>query len=152
MDKNGEIVNGPSAQSTVPLDKRRCCTRCGERPRVHNQRWCRKCRATWKRERRRANTLSPVPQVPKTPVDTAGNTGQLASPNTRTDAREALAAYRTALAQYERARDLDWRRQRQPPATMLVPLWERVKAAKRWCLALGVRPDGEQLPLPAHQP
>ena len=150
MDKNGEIANGPSTESTVPLDKRHCCTRCGERPRVHNQRWCRVCRAAWKRERRRANTLSPVPQAPTTPVGTAGNTRQFASPNTRTGASEALAAYRTVHAEYERARGLDWKRQRQPPATILVPLWERVNAAKRRCLALGISP--EPPPPPAHLP
>src|SRR5438874_1349831 len=114
------------------------CTRCRQLPRVVCQRWCRVCRAAWKRERRRANSGRPVPQVPTTPVDTSGNTGPHASPNIRTDASEALAAYRTLLEEYERARSLDWRRQRHPPATILVPLWERVDAAKRRCLALGV--------------
>jgi hypothetical protein len=83
------------------------CTRCQQYPRVVDQRWCRMCRAAWKRERRRTTTVGPVPQVPTTPADTAGNTGHLASPNTRTCEREVLAAYRTALAEYERARGLD---------------------------------------------
>lgn len=120
------------------------CTRCRQLPRVVCQRWCRVCRAAWKRERRRKNTSSPVPQVPSTPVATTGNTAQLALPNTRTEASEALAAYRTALDDFERARSLDWKRQRHPPATTLVPLWERVETAKRHCLVHGVNPDGEQ--------
>jgi len=153
MVKKVDIVNGPSARSTVSLDKQHCCIRCGARPRAHNQRWCRECRAAWKRERRRANTLSPVPPVPTTPGNIAGNTGELASPNTRTGANEALDAYRTALDEYERARGLDWRRQRHPPSNTLVPLWERVEAAKQRCLALGLSPHGEQQPpKPAHQP
>ena len=136
----------------TPTLEVQACTRCRQFSRVVGQRWCRVCRAVWKRERRRADTLSPVPQVPTAPVDAEGNV-QFPSPNTRTDASEALAAYRTALDEYELARGLDWKRQRHPPATMLVPLWERIEAAKRHCIALGVSPDGEQQPLtPVDQP
>jgi len=129
------------------------CGKCGQFTRAPGQRWCRMCRAAYKRAHRyRTKAPNPVPQgVPKTVV---GNTvAPFASAITAHPTTEALAAYRTALAEYECARGLDWKRQRHPPATILVPLWERIEAAKRRCLALGISADGEQPPSPpAQQP
>jgi len=130
------------------------CGKCGQCPRAPGQRWCRACRAAYKRAHRQRTTApNPVPQAAPSTTSVVGNTEPLASPDVDHPSTEALNAYRTALAEYERARGLDWRRQRQPPATTLVPLLERVETAKRRCLALGVRPNGKQpSPTPAHQP
>ena len=165
MDKDVEIANGPSAQSTVPLDKRRTCTRCGERPRVHNQRWCRVCRAAWKRDQRIQRKAAPVPQShvesdsipPGTPTPVGRETGNTAPPITKgpdpAEVHRAREAYRFAVAEYERAKNRNWYQSPNPPGVVLVPLWCRVEAAKRHLCALGVKPDGEQRPPTlAHQP
>ena len=137
-----------------PENSTKPCGKCGQFPRVSGQRWCHACRAAYKRvHRHRLTVASSVPQAVPNAKTVMRNTVQFPSPNTVDPATDALAAYRTALVEYERARGLDWKRQRHPPATTLVPLWERIEAAKQRCLALGISPDGKQTPpTPAHQP
>ena len=165
MEKNCEIVNEPSAESTVSLNKQRCCTRCGERPRVRNQCWCRACRAAWKRDQRLQRKVASVPQMqvgnasttPVTPTRIVRELGNTCSPvaNGPDSAEVQLAreAYRIAIAEYERAKNRNWYRSPNAPGMVLGPLWTRVEAAEQHLLTLGVNPDGEQPPLtPAHQP
>ena len=114
------------------------CARCGEHPRVPKQRWCRACRAAWKRDRRRQTRQASVP------AETQGNSqGDHGRERVLSDAAtQALEAYHIAVCEYEEARRRDWRRQRVSPATVLHPLWQRVVEARRWCLALGLDPEG----------
>jgi hypothetical protein len=158
MAKNGEIANEPSAESTVPLDNRCNCTRCSGRPRVLNQRWCRECRAAWKRDQRLQRKTTPVPQThvenasttPVTPTPVARESGNTAPPVAKgrdsTEVQLAREVYRIAVAEYERAKNRNWYRSANPPGVILGPLWGHVEAAKRRLRTLGVSPDGEQPP------
>jgi hypothetical protein len=57
---------------------------------------------------------------------------------------EALQAYRTAVQEYEARRQIDRGWMPLDRSTMLVPLWQKVEAAKRRCLVLGLDPERDR--------
>jgi hypothetical protein len=58
--------------------------------------------------------------------------------------RQALLAYCIAVQEYEARRRIDRGWMPMDRSTVLVPLWQKVKAAQRRCHALGVDPEQDR--------
>ncbi|NGZ98425.1 MAG: hypothetical protein CV089_20250 [Nitrospira sp. WS110] len=143
----------------------RLCSKCGEHPRAHKQRWCPICRAEWKRAHRdqatRKAPLGNTFDVPngvgnRSPSHRISPTGigplaaildtveaPLSQPHggpvvPPEEADHALTELNQAWQAYEEARVRDWRTSRHTPGTILGPLAQRLQETQARCRKLGL--------------
>lgn len=147
------------------------CSKCGERPRAHKQRWCPVCRAEWKRAHRDQATRKNSPGNTLNVPDGAGNRspsyvvspmvdepltailGEAEDPFSQPHGRpvvspeeadNVLSELSHAWQDYEEARSRDWRTSRHAPGTILGPLAQRLKEAEARCRTLGLTVSPER--------
>jgi hypothetical protein len=125
------------------------CTRCQVNPRLPGQRWCRDCLSQYQRERRAQQTtatvgqheasgLAPgVIQPSPTPLDVI----QTPPPPLSEAQRQALEEYWNAVQEYTARRQIDRGWMPMDRSTVLVPLWQKVQAARQRLAQLGVDPE-----------
>ncbi|MDI3467902.1 MAG: hypothetical protein OJF50_006723 [Nitrospira sp.] len=154
-----------SVRHSIHEEEERPCSKCGERPRAHKQRWCPVCRAEWKRAHRHqatrknplGNTLNASdgtgnsapshgisPAVDERPDAFLGMAADpISQPHGRPvvppeEADNALSELSHAWEEYEAARSRDWRTSRHAPGTILGPFAQRLRAAETRCRQLGL--------------
>jgi hypothetical protein len=146
------------------------CTRCQVSPRLPKQRWCRPCLTAAQRARRAAQhtaqstavatpvtptaRLALAPVRPETEQELSEPLRVPLSPRAAPPAglsvgvtqaqKQALLAYCTAVQEYEAKRRIDRGWMPMDRSTVLVPLGQKVEAARRRCLVLGLDPERDR--------
>ena len=113
------------------------CSKCGEHPRVNNQRWCKLCRAAYKKESRLRNKKSQPATLSPQLLE---NTPPLMEPVPLLldEANKALQEHEQAKRDYEELTNQNWRKSRVAPHMVLGPALQRILEAEKRCMSLGV--------------